>query len=857
MFFQGFNGTALRKRQRHQSANDLSDTKDNNLRRRQRILSSNGVKDLKEEDEESLESSSNKRHLRVGVERIRLTRVRHVKDEVKEESETEIDEEPVTLRRSRTLRQKQNTRSGAHHDDSPSVSPKRKKPRSELDKLLEAGSSSFHFETAKQAENRKEDENGLGPIHIDVSEHSSSSQEDHRNAKVSTKKGLRKSKRVKEMVSEEEEEEEDEEEEKPVTRVSQSRKAKKVLRTRKREVKKMKKLRRPILTKEDLMEGPAFIPPKHELDSKKPKKPLKKHSAMQKRAYLPSELFEDLKRRLDEVSGEAIDVDDMQFSFERTPVNEGWFQTYSRQDQGDEISFYLETKSILLPYEMPNTTFYPSKTGGKKRKLFGNPESSHNTSVNPSGTATPEEDLPTRKVTRSRTESESLKPPSAKALRKVKKNLNKRKDSKASSTDSDSSSMQRRSGILARLGPKANNLLLEFSRKSPRCHASTKALLIHNNPNEDDYVDVETPPEIPSNAAILIDECSNDSIASTKVIPETPGQLCNLASSLDSFLTENDPLLVTDAEEEPDAPKERLIMLQKKKKRSRSNSGKVAKHPLLPDDPMDRLVASNVDPVLLDCLEDELPSVAIDEEMPGSEPLELLANYQYCESMAKCGNFKWTRRKSLTQIASPKIVAKNDVSNTSAVKSKASIAPVHDDTSSEYDGSSACESVSSGSVSSSQSRKRRKRNMTGFPSPKKKKKKSLLNDVLTRNSGRVLHQKTKKSAKKSEEEDENDDSDVEVIPIKKKKKKLITPKRLKQRTAANKNNKSRKYKEPETDEDELSDDDEASEEDSEESEHEVIPRATRKLPKRNLKTRGKLKTLKVKKNNMRKTRSRN
>ena len=42
------------------------------------------------------------------------------------------------------------------------------------------------------------------------------------------------------------------------------------------------------------------------------------------------------------------------------------------------------------------------------------------------------------------------------------------------------------------------------------------------------------------------------------------------------------------------------------------------------DDPMDRLVALNVDQVLLDCLEEELPSVTFDGELPGSEPLELV-----------------------------------------------------------------------------------------------------------------------------------------------------------------------------------------------------------------------------------------
>ena len=51
-----------------------------------------------------------------------------------------------------------------------------KKRRSELDKLLEAGSSSFHFETARQTANRLGQE--LGPIHVDTRMETDTSEDD-------------------------------------------------------------------------------------------------------------------------------------------------------------------------------------------------------------------------------------------------------------------------------------------------------------------------------------------------------------------------------------------------------------------------------------------------------------------------------------------------------------------------------------------------------------------------------------------------------------------------------------------------------------------------------------------------------
>ena len=58
-----------------------------------------------------------------------------------------------------------------------------------------------------------------------------------------------------------------------------------------------------------------------------------------------------------------VEVENLHFSFEATPLRESWFQTYSRQDRGEDLVFYPETKSFpfRLPYELPYSTFMPYK----------------------------------------------------------------------------------------------------------------------------------------------------------------------------------------------------------------------------------------------------------------------------------------------------------------------------------------------------------------------------------------------------------------------------------------------------------------------------------------------------------------
>ena len=76
-------------------------------------------------------------------------------------------------------------------------------------------------------------------------------------------------------------------------------------------------------------------------------------------------------------------------------------------------------------------------------------------------------------------------------------------------------------------------------------------------------------------------------------------------------------------------------------------------------EPLDQLVADNIDPVLLDCLEDELPTV------PGplletvvTSPMDLLETYSSCKSMSVC-NSRWLRPNNRESASSAKKEAKN------------------------------------------------------------------------------------------------------------------------------------------------------------------------------------------------------
>ena len=490
--------------------------------------------------------------------------------------------------------------------------------------------------------------------------------------------------------------------------------------------------------------------------------------------------MDELKKEVD--GSEVNPFSELEFSFERTPHREGWFQTYSRQDLGDELLYYSDHQYFPLPYEMPMNTFYPwreNKPGGKK-SLKNTPEAS--------GSATPinidqdEDSMPTpMRTTRNKS---------------MKKNLNE-------------------ASFFDKIDPKKAKALQAadiFARKSPRGHASTKSYLVNTNGSIN--VDDDEAFEHILYHGIAVDECSNDSVMSSFSNKkagggsgpkcESIGQLIEIANRLDAFFCEEDPLLISSTSEQNQNN-------QKKRSRRRSSSGQTSSQQQNSgrskrrskdqindnnassssntnntnsnvSNGVDRIVDTNVDPVFLDCLEDELPSVTFDDPNRSiNDPMEWIGTYDQCTSINLFSNSKGKNKKfssrggsmmspqaasisekqrdsSLDTIdddnipvnVDPKcqptilrrlltspdsdtnnkkdeeenVIISNNIKNISN-ENRPLIKPklITDDSSSE------CASVSE-SVASSSSTRRRRRNMTGFPSPKKKKNKNNSNSNI-------------------------------------------------------------------------------------------------------------------------------
>ena len=490
--------------------------------------------------------------------------------------------------------------------------------------------------------------------------------------------------------------------------------------------------------------------------------------------------MDELKKEVD--GSEVNPFSELEFSFERTPHREGWFQTYSRQDLGDELLYYSDHQYFPLPYEMPMNTFYPwreNKPGGKK-SLKNTPEAS--------GTATPinidqdEDSMPTpMRTTRNKS---------------MKKNLNE-------------------ASFFDKIDPKKAKALQAadiFARKSPRGHASTKSYLVNTNGSIN--VDDDEAFEHILYHGIAVDECSNDSVMSSFSNKkagggsgpkcESIGQLIEIANRLDAFFCEEDPLLISSTSEQNQNN-------QKKRSRRRSSSGQTSSQQQNSgrskrrskdqindnnassssntnntnsnvSNGVDRIVDTNVDPVFLDCLEDELPSVTFDDPNRSiNDPMEWISTYDQCTSINLFSNSKGKNKKfssrggsmmspqaaSISEkqrdssldtndddnipvnvdpkcqptilrrlLTSPdsdtnnkkdeeeNVIISNNIKNISN-ENRPLIKPklITDDSSSE------CASVSE-SVASSSSTRRRRRNMTGFPSPKKKKNKNNSNSNI-------------------------------------------------------------------------------------------------------------------------------
>merc|ERR1712012_812531 len=191
-------------------------------------------------------------------------------------------------------------------------------------------------------------------------------------------------------------------------------------------------------------------------------------------------------------------------------------------------------------------------------------------------------------------------------------------------------------------------------RVSPRQHASTKSFLTGSEADggvgelEDlaeayimrDEAELHFP-----NLSYAGNEDSNDSYSSESVksrsaaanrVGESTSELSLLVSSIDRFM--QDGAEVVEPEEPAKIPPTRSrvssdqLLSPKKMKKKKKQPEDVS--------PMDKQVADGVDPILLDLLEDELPTVPLEELVP--EPLELLETFPRCTSMAVC-NKRWLK----------------------------------------------------------------------------------------------------------------------------------------------------------------------------------------------------------------------
>ena len=352
--------------------------------------------------------------------------------------------------------------------------------------------------------------------------------------------------------------------------------------------------------------------------------------------------WELLQDQLQSVTHSPVQIDRLHFSFETEPSREGWYSTYQRQDRGDELIFYSASTSapFLLPYELPYASFMPSKAGSARRDdtpLGSRPQSKAASPVRQSG------------------------PPPRKAK--------SRKVSECESTDSEDTrrSGRGRSGAKGRCAPAAAAPALPLAahlqepnyRVSPRQHASTKSFLTGSEADGgggelEDLAEAyimrdEAELHFPGLPAFLGAEDSNDSYSSESMrcrglvqgrTVESMAEMTVLASTIDRMMMGD--LAAAAHEERAGAAKipptrsrvsSDQLLSPKKTKKKKKQSECVS--------PLDQHVADNVDPVLLDLLEDELPTVPLEDE-EAAEPLELLDTYKACTSMAVC-NKRWLK----------------------------------------------------------------------------------------------------------------------------------------------------------------------------------------------------------------------
>jgi len=471
------------------------------------------------------------------------------------------------------------TRSRTKTEIQASPSPGKRSRRSELDKLLEAVDTSFHFETAAAAAKRIGG-GELGPLEIDVSDSN--------------------------MDESAEEEEEETNDRKRKHSESES------------ELKGSRKKRK----NGDLLK--TYSPRAEAKTSNEDPE-----SEIEEKNEKVWDGWETLNETLAGTTSLPVAIGDLNFSFEATPHQEPWFQTYTRQDGGDDYVFYPETRSFPfpLPYELPYSTFMPEKPDIKIED-------------------------PSKKV--------------LKGKHSAKGTSKKKKVSECESTDSENNKRGK-----AKIGTKVDHLL-EQPRISPRCHASTKAILHGGIPLTDEelaealLIQDERDLHQSGYASFLShDEASNDSMSSCSVKQlkrESQVDYVHVAMSMDRYLRNTECLTEVDLaaefsnfkvyKDKVTVPTRSRISSEELLKNMKDKPKKKKEKINSVEGVMDQVVADHVDGLLLDCLEEELPTVPFD----AAQPQTLLDTYKSCNSMNVC-NSRWLRPSRPSIMGSQKNVS--------------------------------------------------------------------------------------------------------------------------------------------------------------------------------------------------------
>ncbi len=241
------------------------------------------------------------------------------------------------------------------------LSPGKRARRSELSKLLEAVDTSFHFETAAAAAKRLSDnQSDLGPLEIDVSDSNIGSDDETSHSRVNN-----------DDTNEEVVDDAENDPEEPASVVTTKKgKGRKRKHTDIEGAKEKNAKRR--ANKGNLLK--TMSPSNERSRSFHLEQDFEDVDALAK----STEALDAIEEKLGQTDGSPVNLEELYVSFECPPQREAWFQTYSRQDRGDDIVYYPESKifPFALPYELPLSTFLPQrpeikgegKAGGKSDK---------------------------------------------------------------------------------------------------------------------------------------------------------------------------------------------------------------------------------------------------------------------------------------------------------------------------------------------------------------------------------------------------------------------------------------------------------------------------------------------------------